>query len=130
MATYVVRRPFKTNGIMYEVGSVIPDPTLIRFFKTKLRDKKIVEVNGANFSKIAEYIKVRAGIDITERLSEADVNKNIKDEEAKRIADEEAKRIAADEEAKRIADEEAKRIADEEAKLTGTIKVAIVKIKV
>lgn len=56
---------------MYEVGSVINDPTLIRLFKSKVGEGKILIVNESNLTQIAEYVKGRTGIDNLEIFTKA-----------------------------------------------------------
>ena len=41
----LVIKPFKSNGIFYERGSVITDPSLIRRYTLKIREGKILQVN-------------------------------------------------------------------------------------
>ena len=62
---YVTRRAFKSAGIYYAVGSVITDPTAVKMFKSKLKEKRILEVTDTNLAHFAEYLKVRMGVDFT-----------------------------------------------------------------
>lgn len=113
---YIVKRPFKTDGTLYLLGSIIVDPNEIRLFRSKVREGKIIEVKKEDLPRMAEYVESRTGVNPLSTFKEYLDNEKAKDEaEAKRIADdEEAKRLADEEEAKRIADEEeAKRLADE-----------------
>lgn len=41
----LVIKPFKSNGIFYERGTVITDPSLIRRYILKLREGKILQVD-------------------------------------------------------------------------------------
>ena len=41
----LVIKPFKSNGVLYERGSVITDPSLIRRYILKLREGKILQVD-------------------------------------------------------------------------------------
>ena len=118
---YIVKRPFKTVGKVFLLGSVITDPTEIRLFKSKVKEGKIIEVKETDLPRIAEYVESRTGVNPTELFQSYIEAKRLADEEAKRLADEEAKRLA-DEEANKLA-EEVKRLADEEAKKL-TTKVA------
>jgi hypothetical protein len=68
MKKYIVRRPFKSVGMFYGVGSVIEDPTKIKRFKSKVKEGKIVSVDKDNLEHMAKYIKVRTGTDIREHF--------------------------------------------------------------
>lgn len=41
----LVIKPFKSNGVLYERGTVITDPSLIRRYILKVREGKILQVN-------------------------------------------------------------------------------------
>lgn len=41
----LVIKPFKSNGVLYERGTVITDPSLIRRYILKIREGKILQVN-------------------------------------------------------------------------------------
>lgn len=41
----LVIKPFKSNGVLYERGTVITDPSLIRRYILKLREGKILQVD-------------------------------------------------------------------------------------
>jgi hypothetical protein len=81
---YIARRPFKTVGKFFEVGSIIEDPTEIRLFKTKVSDKKIVRVTEDNLLSIAEYIASRTGVSPLEKYQKyVEGLKGIKPDEVK-----------------------------------------------
>lgn len=44
----LVIRPFKSNGVLYERGTVITDPSLIRRYIMKVREGKILQVDLEN----------------------------------------------------------------------------------
>ena len=64
---YVVRRPFRNFGVMLEPGSVI-EPASIKRFKTRLKDRYIVEVNQDNFKYWQAYFKGRMSVNLTEQV--------------------------------------------------------------
>ena len=61
---FVVRKPFKSLGKFYSVGSVIEDPTAIKRFKSKVNEGKVIVVTEDNLQSVAAYIKARSGVDI------------------------------------------------------------------
>ena len=72
MATiFVARKPFKTCGIFYALGSIITDPSAIKFFRTKLREGKIVEVDESNAERIAEYVNAKTNVNPIEDFKSA-----------------------------------------------------------
>lgn len=58
---YVVRRAFRNNNQMILPGSVV-EPGSIKWFKTRLKDRIIVEVNAQNFNQWNEYFKAKFGV--------------------------------------------------------------------
>lgn len=64
MKRYVVKKPFKSLGKFYNVGSIIEDPTAIKRFKSKINEGKVIVVTEDNLQSIAAYIKARSGVDI------------------------------------------------------------------
>lgn len=60
---YVVRRPFRNLGVMLEAGSVV-ELASIKRFKTRLKDRYIVEVNPVNFESWNSYFKDKYGTEI------------------------------------------------------------------
>ena len=61
---YVVKKPFKSMGKFYGVGSIIEDPTAIKRFKSKVNEGKVIVVTEDNLQSVAAYIKARSGVDI------------------------------------------------------------------
>lgn len=59
---YVVRRPFRNLGKVFTVGSTIEDPTVIKHFKSRLAEGKIIVVDEHNYSARAEYFKDKFGV--------------------------------------------------------------------
>ena len=52
---FVVRRPFRNLGKVLTVGTVISDPTVIKHFKSRFAEGKIVEVNEHNFDSYYDF---------------------------------------------------------------------------
>lgn len=65
----VVKRPFRSGGIFYPVGSVIKDPSGIYFFRTKVKNGIIVQVDEHNLDKVADYLLHRRGVDVKDKLT-------------------------------------------------------------
>ena len=59
---YVVRRPFRNLGKVFTVGSTIEDPTVIKHFKSRLAEGKIIVVDEHNYVARAEYFKDKFGV--------------------------------------------------------------------
>ena len=72
----VVARPFKTNGMLFEVGSVITDPSLIRRYLLKIREGKILRVDLADEKSKAKFDKLvlKHNLNVEEILNEAGVS--------------------------------------------------------
>ena len=60
---YVVRRAFRNYGQMVAPGSVV-EPGVIKRFKSRVAEGRIVEVTEHNFDKWRDYFKVRMNVDI------------------------------------------------------------------
>lgn len=60
---YVVRRPFRNKGHVMLPGSVV-EPGDIKMFKSRLRDRVIVEVTEHNFNEYTAYFKEKFGVTI------------------------------------------------------------------
>jgi hypothetical protein len=54
----IVAKPFKSNGMLFEVGSVITDPTLIRRYLLKLREGKVLRVDLDNEKSKVRFDKL------------------------------------------------------------------------
>lgn len=61
---YVVRRPFKCFGKCFTTGDVIKDVTVVKGFKSKLVDRKIIEVTEQNYESMKVYFKQKFGVDL------------------------------------------------------------------
>lgn len=59
---YVVRRPFRNLGKVFTVGSTIEDPTVIKHFKSRLAEGKIIVVDEHNYAARTKYFKDRFGV--------------------------------------------------------------------
>lgn len=96
MKRFVVKKPFKSMGKFYGVGSIIEDPTAIKRFKSKVTEGKIIAVTEDNLPSVAAYIKARSGVDILpgftktetidDRLPKEPKPKETKLEESKPVA--------------------------------------------
>lgn len=60
---FVVRRSFRNGGCMLPVGSIV-EPTGIKWFKTRLKDRYIVEVNAHNFNEWQMYFKDKLNVEL------------------------------------------------------------------
>ena len=58
---YVARRAFRNNNHIVLPGSIV-EPGSIKWFKTRLKDRVIVEVNAHNFKQWSEYFKAKFGV--------------------------------------------------------------------
>ena len=67
---YLVRKGFRSYGKMFRMGSVVSDPSKIRFFNTKLKNKQIVELTKDNYKQLAEYVRIRTGQNPVKRYEE------------------------------------------------------------
>lgn len=52
---FVVRRPFRNLGRVLTVGTVISDPTVIKHFKSRFAEGKIIRVNEHNFDSYYDF---------------------------------------------------------------------------
>ncbi len=66
---YVVKKPFKSMGKFYGVGSIIEDPTAIKRFKSKVNEGKVIVVSEDNLQTVAAYIKARSNVDILPKFA-------------------------------------------------------------
>jgi hypothetical protein len=113
-AIFVARKPFKTCGNFYALGSIITDPSAIKFFNTKLREGKIVEVNESNAEHIAEYVTAKTGENPIESYKELLSKESIETDTVGEVEEEaiEIASIAAVESVSEIAKESANTIVD------------------
>ena len=61
---YVARRAFRNYNQMILPGSIV-EPGSVKWFKTRLKDRIIVEVNAHNFDEWNAYFKGKFGISLT-----------------------------------------------------------------
>jgi len=66
---YVVKKPFKSMGKFYGVGSIIEDPTAIKRFKSKINEGKVIVVSKDNLQTVAAYIKAKSNVDILPKFA-------------------------------------------------------------
>ena len=86
MKLYVVKKPFKSMGKFYGVGSIIEDPTVVKRFKSKVNEGKIIVVSEDNLRSVASYIKARSGVDILPEFTKTDPIDDKLPEEPKTVA--------------------------------------------
>lgn len=60
---YVARKAFRNYGVIILPGSVV-EPGSIKWFKTRLKDRDIIEITAHNFEQYAEYFRVRHGVEL------------------------------------------------------------------
>ena len=65
---YVVRRAFRNYNQMIIPGSII-EPGNIKWFKTRLKDRAIVEVNAHNFEQWFAYFKAKFGVELADPVA-------------------------------------------------------------
>lgn len=73
---YIVRKAFRNHGSMITPGSIV-EPGDIKWFKTRLRDRKIIEVSESELGTYEEYFLQKFGVSINNLLvasSDAQVN--------------------------------------------------------
>lgn len=72
----IVAKPFKTNGMLFEIGSVITDPSLIRRYLLKIREGKILRVDLADEKSKAKFDKLvlKHNLNIEVIFEEAGIN--------------------------------------------------------
>lgn len=61
---FVVRRPFKNFGKTYTAGTVIADPAVIKRFRGKLAEGKIINVTEQAYDDTAKYFKEKYGVNL------------------------------------------------------------------
>lgn len=66
---YVARKAFRNYGVMVLPGSTV-EPGSIKWFKTRLKDRDIVEITAHNFEQYAEYFRVRHGVSLEKPIVE------------------------------------------------------------
>ena len=83
---YVVKKPFKSMGKFYGVGSIIEDPTAIKRFKSKVNEGKVIVVSEDNLQTVAAYIKARSNVDILQKFAKTKPTETKLDQEPKHAA--------------------------------------------
>lgn len=58
---FVARRPFRNYNQMVLPGSIV-EPGSTKWFKTRLKDGKIVEINAHNFDEWSKYFEAKFGV--------------------------------------------------------------------
>jgi hypothetical protein len=76
---YVVRKPFRNYGEVQLPGSIV-EPGSIKWFKSRLKDRVIIEVNEHNFDKWREYFTGRYHVDITQNNNSDETQNDNSDE--------------------------------------------------
>lgn len=59
----VVRTPFTSRGEVYRSGDLIKHPERIALFTSKVKERKIIEVNEHNIDGFAQYLELRRGVE-------------------------------------------------------------------
>lgn len=77
---FVVKRPFKSFGKTYTVGSVLTEPAGIKRFKGKLAEGKIIKVTEQTYDTTAAYFKAKYGV-ILPKLESAETENVITQDE-------------------------------------------------
>lgn len=67
---FVVRRPFRNLGKILTAGTVISDPAVIKHFKSRLAEGKIIKVDEHNFKSCYDFFKQKFGVELP-KLSNA-----------------------------------------------------------
>lgn len=62
---FITKKPFKNLGIVFTAGTVVDNPAVIKRFKSKVAEGKIVEVTEHNFDLYRQYFMDKFGVDIT-----------------------------------------------------------------
>lgn len=99
---YVVRRPFKCFGKCFTPGDVVKDVTRVKGFKSKLVDRKIIEVTEQNYESMEVYFKQKFGVDLpainaatsTEKPAATPAKKAVEPEPAKEAPKTETPKVA------------------------------------
>jgi len=73
---YVVKKPFKSNGIFYDYGRVLSDEDAanIKLFRSKVGFGKLIAVTEQNAAEVKDYFKHKYGVDVnleTKKVPEA-----------------------------------------------------------
>lgn len=68
---YVVRRAFRNFNQMMLPGSTV-EPGSVKRFKTRLKDRFIVEVNAQNFEQWRVYFNGKFGVDLATLTAETE----------------------------------------------------------
>lgn len=61
---FVVRRPFRNLGKVLTAGTVISDPAVIKHFKSKFAEGKLVKVDEHNFEAYYDFFKKKYGVEL------------------------------------------------------------------
>lgn len=64
--TYVVKKPFRSNGRFYNYGDVVRDNDIanIKLFKSKVGFGKLIAIDEQNAKELIAYFKSKYGIDL------------------------------------------------------------------
>ena len=61
---YVARKAFRNYNQVVLPGSIV-EPGSTKWFKTRLKDRVIIEINAHNFESWSEYFRVRYNVTLT-----------------------------------------------------------------
>lgn len=73
----VVRRPFRNLGKVLTAGTVISDPAVIKHFKSRFAEGKLVEVNEHNFEAYYSFFKQKYGVDLPKLTTKSGTEENV-----------------------------------------------------
>lgn len=67
---YVVRRPFKAHGNLFEAGTIIDDPASIKLFRSRLGNRDIVQlIEGSDKNQLwYDYLSTRVQTPMNDRI--------------------------------------------------------------
>ena len=88
---FVVKRPFRNLGKVLTAGTIISDPAVIKHFKGRFAEGKIIKVDEHNFESYHSFFKQKYGVDLAESNSvsnsEEDTSKPIKSTDSAKATD-------------------------------------------
>ena len=61
---FVVKRPFRNLGKVLTAGTIISDPAVIKHFKGRFAEGKIIKVDEHNFDSYYSFFKQKYGVDL------------------------------------------------------------------
>lgn len=68
---YLVKRPFKSKGVFYDIGDVITDIAAIKRIKSKVTEGRLIVINTETYTKYVAFFKSKFNLDIKEACEKA-----------------------------------------------------------